>query len=89
MFFSLFGSIIYSNPYLECYKNISFELNKNVLLKTCDSSFRETHLIRLQTIAVKNSFYFENIKIESNCRFLKIISEFTLRKRTFEKLKFP
>ena len=37
----LFGSIIYSNSYLECYKkHNSFELNKNVIWKTFDWNFR-------------------------------------------------
>ena len=44
MFFSLFDSIIYSKSYLECHKKYSnsFELNKNVILKTFDLNFRHT-----------------------------------------------
>ena len=51
MFFSLFNSIIYSNSYLECYKKHntnSFELSKDVILKTFNSNvwvlFRETYI---------------------------------------------
>ena len=51
MFFSLFNSIISSNSYLECYKKHntnSFELSKDVILKTFNSNvwvlFRETYI---------------------------------------------
>ena len=41
MFFSLFDPTIYSNSYLERYKkHNSFELNKNVILKTFVSNVR-------------------------------------------------
>ena len=44
MFFSLFGSIIYSNSYLVCYeKHNSFELNENVILKTFDLNVQVLH----------------------------------------------
>ena len=80
--FSLFDSIIYSNSYLECYKkHDSFALNKIVILKTFDSNvrvlFRETYIrfgYKSRETCSETFFrtvFFENIKIESNSRFLK------------------
>ena len=76
--FSLFDAVIYSNSYLDCYKkHNSFELNKIVILKTfgcCferhtfDSSINHGKLVQKLS---SEQFLFENIKIESNSRFLK------------------
>ena len=83
--FSLFDSIIYSSSYFECYKKHntnSFQLNKNAILKTFNLNvwvlFQETYIrfdiINSEILVQKLSsgqFFFENIKIESNSRFLK------------------
>ena len=78
MFFSLFNSIISSNSYLECYKKHntnSFELSKDVILKTFNSNvwvlFRETYIRfyykQWETCseAFFRTVFFENIKTES------------------------
>ena len=79
---------IYCNSYLECYKkHNSFELNKNVILKTFNSNvqvlFQETY-IRFsykQRETCSETFFrtvfFENIKTESNSLDCwSVISEF-------------
>ena len=87
----LFDSIIYSNSYLKHYKKYNSKLNKNVILETFESNvrvlFRETY-IRFDYKQWETCsetfiravffffFFFENIKIESNSRFLKFTSEF-------------
>ena len=63
--FSLLGSIIYSNSYLEWYKkHNSFELNKIVILKTFDwnvrAIFRETCVRFLRTFFF--SYFLKTLK---------------------------
>ena len=77
---------IYSNSYLQCYKkHNSSELSKNVVSKTFDLNVRvlfQRHtfdsIINSGKLIQKLSseVFFENIKTESNSRFLSIISEF-------------
>ena len=76
-FFFIIDSIIYGNSHLECYKkHNNFKRNKNVILKTFDSNvrvlFRETYIRfyykQRETCPETffRTFFFENIKIESN-----------------------
>ena len=77
---------IYNNSYLQCYKkHNSSELSKNVVSKTFDLNVRvlfQRHtfdsIINSGKLIQKLSseVFFENIKTESNSRFLSIISEF-------------
>ena len=72
--------IIYSNLYLECYKKITTVLGTTkLILKTFDSSFWERSIrfdYKHQKSCSETFFiklFFENIIIESNCRFLNYI----------------
>ena len=70
MFFSLFDSIIYSKSYLGCHKkhSNSFELNRNVILKTFDLNVRHTfdwttnNEKVVQKLSLEEFFFLENIK---------------------------